>query len=378
MRASLLALCMTLLTAAAPPPATIDAEARRAMRDTGSKGFALAVIDGGRVGYVQAYGARNAKGDPLTTDTVMYAASITKAAFAYTVLQLVDEGRIGLDTTIDHYLAKPLPDYPDDDRYSTWSDLKGDERWRKLTPRILLSQRSGFANFGFLEPDRKLRFHFEPGARYAYSGDGLILLQFVLEKGLGLDLGEEMRARVFAPLGMTRTSMMWRPDFAADLADGWDVAGKPEAHDERSAPRASGSMDTTIADMAKLAAALVEGAGLSPAMRAEMVRPQAAITTPTQFPSLVDELPPDRRLKGLYAGLGVVLFDGPQGRGFYKGGHNDTTGNVLICIERGRRCVVFLGNDVRMEAAYPRLARAILGDAGVPWGWEYGDLKTLP
>jgi CubicO group peptidase (beta-lactamase class C family) len=36
------------------------------------------VIDDGRVAYVQAYGARNAKGDPLQTDTVMYGASLTK------------------------------------------------------------------------------------------------------------------------------------------------------------------------------------------------------------------------------------------------------------------------------------------------------------
>jgi hypothetical protein len=42
---------------------------------------------------------------------------------------------------------------------------------------------NGFANFWFIEPDQKLRIHFEPGMRYAYSGEGLILLQFVIEHG---------------------------------------------------------------------------------------------------------------------------------------------------------------------------------------------------
>ena len=54
--------------------------------------MAIAVVDKGKVGYVQAYGIRNAKGDPLTTDTVMYGASITKTVLAYTTMQLVDQG----------------------------------------------------------------------------------------------------------------------------------------------------------------------------------------------------------------------------------------------------------------------------------------------
>ena len=43
-----------------------------------ANGIAVAVIDRGKVHYVRAYGIRNAKGDPLTPDTVMYGASLTK------------------------------------------------------------------------------------------------------------------------------------------------------------------------------------------------------------------------------------------------------------------------------------------------------------
>lgn len=359
---------------AIPTAEALDAEAARAMAATGAKGFAIAVVDDGRIIHVRSYGVRNAAGDPLRTDTILYGASLTKAAFAHMAMQLAEEKRIDLDRSIADYLDRPLPDYPDEDRYAPWSGLAGDERWRAITPRILLTHAAGFANFAFLEPDGRLRIHFAPGSRYAYSGEGMILLQFVLERGLGLDVGAEMQRRVFDRFGMPRTSMIWRPDFAANLADGWALDGSTEPHDERSRVRAAGSMDTTIADMAHFAAGYVRGDGLTAAGRAELAKPQLPITTATQFPTLQDELPPERRRRDLAAGLGVVVFDGPQGAGFFKGGHNDTTGNTLVCVQRGRRCVVILANDVRAEAAFPHLVRFILGETGVPWRWEYGDM----
>jgi CubicO group peptidase (beta-lactamase class C family) len=48
------------------------------MAETRANGMAIAVIDDGRVAYAQACGARNAQGDPLQTDTVMYGGSLTK------------------------------------------------------------------------------------------------------------------------------------------------------------------------------------------------------------------------------------------------------------------------------------------------------------
>jgi len=360
-----------------PPKLTSDLDLRvqQSMRLTGARGMAVAVIDNGRVVYVASWGERNAKGEPLTTDTIMYGASLTKAAFAYTVADMAEDGLINLDASIASYLPRPLTEYPDEDKYANWRDLAGDQRWRQLTPRILLSHGSGFANFGFLEPDGKLRFHFDPGSRFSYSGDGFILLQFVIERGLGLDVGVEMQRRVFDRFGMTNTSMMWRSDFASNLADGWDAQGKAEPHDERSKVRAAGSMDTTIADFAKFAAAFMKGKGLSKRTRSDMVRPQLPITSASQFPTLQPDLPPGQRVKGLGAGLGVISFIGPQGRGFFKGGHNDSTGNMWVCLEKRRRCVMLLSNDVRAEAAFPGLVRLIMGQTGMPWAWEYGALE---
>ena len=367
--------CIASAHAAIADEAALDAEVKRAMAATHSQGLAIAVIDDGKVVRVRSYGARNAAGDPLQTDTIMYGASLTKAVVGYTTMQLVEEKKLGLDTSIAEYLPKPLTDYADEDKYAPWSSLAGDERWRAITPRILLTHSAGFANFHFLEPDGKLHFHFDPGSRFGYSGDGMILLQFVLERGLGLDLGVEMQKRVFDRLGMANTSMTWRADFANNLADGWKADGSIEAHDERSKVRAAGSMDTTIADMANFAAAYIRGEGLSAQGSAELVKPSLPITTASQFPTLQAELPADQRRAGLAAGLGVVVFDGPQGHGFFKGGHNDSTANTWVCIEKGRRCVVILSNDVRSEAAFPALVAFVLGETGTPWNWEYGGME---
>lgn len=360
-------------------PEALDRHVRGAMAQARVRGLALAVIDGGQVAYTASWGVRNAAGQPLTPDTVMYGASLTKMLFAYTVMQFVEEGKVHLDQPIARYLPKPLPHYSDEPAYGPWSHLAGDERWQRLTPRILLTHSSGFANFAFVEPDGKLRFHFDPGARYAYSGEGLILLQFVLERGLGMQLGAEMQRRIFGRFGMKNSSMAWRPDFAPNLADGWDAAGKPEPHDERSRVRAAGSLDTTINDMARFAAGFMRGEGLQPSSRAEMLRPQLPITTATQFPTLQAELPPARRHPALSAALGAIRFSGSQGAGFFKGGHNDTTGNMLVCLEQGRRCVILLANDVRAEALFPGIVKHVLGETGLPWTWEYGaELPAYP
>jgi CubicO group peptidase (beta-lactamase class C family) len=364
-----------------PGRAAIDAAVNKTLLKTHAKGMAVAVIDRGKVAYVRAYGVRNAKGDPLTADTAMYGASLTKTVFAYTVMQLVDQGKLDLDTPIRDSLENPLPSYGADpvfqERYGPYKDLADDSRWELITPRMCLTHSTGFHNYWFLEPDRKLRIHFEPGTRYSYSGEGLILLQFAIEHGrqaagLGLDVGDLTRAN-FDRLGMTRTSLVWREVFAANVADGWDDQGKPHKHDRRSKVRASGSMDTTISDFPKFAAALVRGDGLSAASRREMTKPQLHITSAHQFPFFVPDPPADKQRQDLYAGLGLVVFDGPQGHGFIKGGHDSQTANTMVCVEASQRCIVILSNDVRSEAGFADLVRLILGETGAPYDWEYGD-----
>ena len=61
------------------------------------------------------------------------------------------------------------------------ADLVSDARYKKITARMLMSHTSGFPNWRSFNDDRKLNIAFEPGSRYAYSGEGLVLLQLVVE-----------------------------------------------------------------------------------------------------------------------------------------------------------------------------------------------------
>lgn len=370
--AATLLVATTIAAAAAcsptgPTPSDIDAEAQRLMAAEDVKGMALAIIDNGEVVHVASYGYRNVeKRLPLETDTIMYGASLTKTAFAYMVLQLVDEGHFDLDQPLHTYLDKPIPEY------ESYADLAGDDRWRALTARHVLNHATGFHNFRWLHDDRKLRFNFDPGARYGYSGEGFYLLQFVLQDGLGLDVKAEMQRRIFDRFDMPNTSMQWRDDFADNLADGYGIDGAFQPHDERSNVSAAGSMDTTITDQARMWAGIVRGDGLTDESRSELVRAQLAIDTARQFPSLIEEKDERGPATGLAAGLGLVTFESAHGKAFFKGGHDDWTGNMVVCIDATRDCIVLLANSVRAELIYPELVEYVLGNPGAPWWWEYG------
>jgi CubicO group peptidase (beta-lactamase class C family) len=199
----------------------IDRTVGQLMQAAHVTGVGIALFHAGKIRFLKSYGFRDTeRGLPLTPDSVMTAASLSKAAFASLVMLLVREGTIDLNRPIYRYLPKPLPEYP---RYS---DLKGDDRYQKLTLRMLLSHTSGFPNWRAFEDDRRLRIHFEPGTRYAYSGEGIDLAQLVVEKVMHKSITDLMDERLFQPLHMTRTSMVWQPRFESDFANGYDGYGR--------------------------------------------------------------------------------------------------------------------------------------------------------
>lgn len=345
----------------------IDSTVQQLMKKMRVTGLALALVQNGQVVFVQTYGQRNVERDqPLEITTVMYGASLTKMAFAYLVMQLIDDQILELDRPISEYLKKPLPDYP------KYADLKTDIRWKKLTTRMLLSHTTGFPNYRFTNTDGKLDFKLEPGTRYGYSGEGINLMQFVLEEGLGLDVGQEMQRRVFDRFGMKQTSMIWRDDFAGNLTNGYDLSGKSQGHIARRNVRAAGSMDTTIKDFSQFYAGYLRGEGVSSGAYRELVRPQIKITSSHQFPTIESKSPesPYKNI-GLSAGLGIVLYKSPYGLAFFKGGHDDFTANFTLGILPKKSGIVLLSNSVRAEAIYPELVKALLGETGMPWNWEY-------
>lgn len=87
---------------------------------------------------------------------------------------------------------------------------------------MLLSHTAGFPNWRSLNDDGKLNINFAPSSRYAYSGEGMDLMQLVVETVTGKPLEELMQTRVFQPLGTTRTSMFWQERFENDSAHDYD------------------------------------------------------------------------------------------------------------------------------------------------------------
>ncbi|WP_165973543.1 serine hydrolase domain-containing protein [Luteibacter rhizovicinus] len=351
--------------------ADLDRRIARLMEAANVPGLGVAIIENGRVTSVKAYGKRDVeKGLPLQTDTIMYAASLTKAAFGYATMTLVDEGRLDPDGTIDKDLPKPLPSY------EKYADLSNDPRWKSLTPAILLSHRSGFANFRFWQPGKdydpngKLQFYFDPGTRFAYSGEGINLLQFVLENGKHIDVDTLMRERLFVRFDMRRTSMTWRDAFAANVAIGYDENGKALGHKQRGSVRAAGSMDTTVADYANLLAGMVRGEGLSDAAHKRWLTPAVRIRSVRQFPTI--GLPDSSDNDGISLGyaLGVGTFTSPQGKAFFKEGHDDGTNNVAVCIEGSKNCVLLMSNSSNGEKIFAYLIDDVLGKTCFPWYWD--------
>jgi CubicO group peptidase (beta-lactamase class C family) len=201
--------------------AKVDETVSRLMKAAEVTGARIAILNNGEITYLKAYGFRDKeKNLPLTVDSVMSAASFTKVAFTYLVLQLVDEGLLNLDKPVYQYLPKPLPEHPN------YADLANDARYKQITTRMLLDHTSGFANWRAYEDDHKLKIHFAPGTRFAYSGEGIILLQLVVETITQKPLDELMKQQVFGPLGMHRSGMVWSEKFDNDFANGYDEYGR--------------------------------------------------------------------------------------------------------------------------------------------------------
>jgi CubicO group peptidase (beta-lactamase class C family) len=345
--------------------AAIDARVTRLMEANKVTGIGIAVIREGRIVFIKSYGyAWAEKQIALTPSTVMYGASLTKATFAWMLMQLVDEGKVDLDKPIADYLPKPLPDY------ELYKDLKGDERWRKLTLRILMNHTTGFANLRFFEDDKKLRFHREPGVRYGYSGEGVRLAQFVLEQGLRIDVGKEMQIRVFDHFRMGDTSMTWRESYMGRFAYGYTDSGERQGFSKRSKPDAIGSMDTTLSDWARFLAAVVRSDGMGRRAHAEMIRPSILIDSATQFPTLRDES--TTRWRGMRLGyaVGWGTFESRFGHAFFKEGHDDGTDNYAMCVDQRRSCILLLANDNRAVNIFVPLVNTLLGPVGLPAEWE--------
>jgi CubicO group peptidase (beta-lactamase class C family) len=343
----------------------IDGTVTRLMNAAEVTGVGIAVLNQGKIVYLKAYGSRDKeKNLPLTVDSVMSAASLSKVAFTYTALQLVDAGVLDLDKPVYLYLPKPLPEY------SNYADLANDPRYQRITARMLLSHTSGFANWRWFEDDRKLRIHFAPGSRYAYSGEGIALLQFVVETVTKKPLEELMQQRVFQPLGMTRTSMIWQDRFESDYANGYDEYGRSLGPLKQHKAGAAGSMSTTIADFARFMQAVLEGRLLRPKTREQMLSPQIKIVSKHMFPTLNEETTDENKGIRLSGGLGWTLYWTPYGEAFTKGGHDDGWRHYTVCFDQPKTGIVIMTNSGNGEGIFQYLQEKLLKNTFAPVAWE--------
>lgn len=356
-------------------PAKIERTVTRLMQAGRVTGLAIAVINGGEIVYAEGFGKRSMEqGLPLTPNTVMSGASFTKSVFAYLVMQLVDEKAIDLDRPVYQYLDKPLPEFEE------YKDLAGDERYRRITARMLLSHTSGFPNWRRFTDDRKLRIYFAPGSKYAYSGEGIRLLQVVVEAITRRSVGDLIQERVFDRFGMARTGMVWRTEFEGDYAIGYGEDGKPLGHNRRAKAEAAGSMDTTVSDFARFLRGVVRGEGITKATRDAMLDPQVRIVSKQQFPTLSNETTDDNGEIGLSYGLGWGLFWLPYGKAFFKEGHDDGWENHCVCYEAPKSCIVLMSNSSNGHGIFKEVLEKVIGDRFTPWYWEnyipYGSRRS--
>ena len=355
----------------------VDEEVTHLIEAAHVTGVGIAIFHHGQISYLHAYGLRDTeKGLPLTPDSVMTSASLSKAAFATVVMKLVQQGKLDLDKPVEQYLSAPLSDY------RRYTDLKGDDRTKKITLRILLSHTSGFPNWRSFTDDQKLHIFFDPGTRYAYSGEGIDLAQLVVEIVTNKSDEELMRDNLFLPLNMTRTSMVWQPAFESDYANGYDEYGRSLGPEKRSRPDAAGSMQTTQRDYATFLSALMQGKILDAKTTREMLQPQIKIHSAHQFPSLATETTTANDPILLSYGLGWGLYTSPSGPAFFKEGHDEGWRHLALCFDKKGDGLLILTNSSNGEGIFKPLVDSLLGATSFPFDWEgytpYTELPPLP
>lgn len=368
---------ITRLDGSTISPAAIDTTVTRLMHAAEIPGVGITIFNHDRIVYQKAYGFRDKEHSlSMSPNTVLNAASLTKAAFAYMVMQLVDENRLNLDVPICKYLPKPLPEYP------KYRDLAGDSRYQQITARMLLDHTSGFPNFRWLNDDRKLNINFTPGSKFAYSGEGMELLQLIVEAITSKPLDELMQTRIFHPLGMTRTSMTWQPEFESDFANGYDEYGRTLGTYKPPKADAAGSLSTTLADYSRFLQAVMAGRGLSAKSQQVMFTPQIQITSLHEFPSLAPETTDANKSIRLSYGLGWGLYFTPFGEAFFKEGHADGFRNYAVCFLKNSLGILIMTNSANGEGIYKEILETLLRNTFTPIEWEgftpYNKLPARP
>ncbi|HUE44091.1 MAG TPA: serine hydrolase domain-containing protein [Candidatus Sulfotelmatobacter sp.] len=320
------------------------------MRKDGVPGLEIAVLREGKPTWVHGFGVTEVKnGQPVTVETVFEAASLSKPVFAYGVLKLVEQSKLGLDVPLTTYLPKPY--------------VAGDERLAKITARIVLSHRTGFPNW---RDGDSLPIYFAPGERFSYSGEGYVYLQRVVEQITGKPLNEYMSEAVFTPLGMTSSSYVWRTEFDALTATGHDSDGKPVDLWKPKEAGAASTLNTTARDYALFVAAVLHGVGLKAATLREMETPQVALDPACRI-CITQE--PKALSKNLFWGLGWGIQRADGREVLWHWGDNGAFKAFVMADPKAKSAVVMFANSEKgLEVAKPVVDEA-MGEESLAFEW---------
>ena len=263
--------------AAAAAARSLDAALDRALKDLvameGGPPGVIAVVQRGERREVHAFGVANLKSErPMRADDRTRIASAAKAFSGAVALSLVDEGTLSLDVTIGERLSDLPEDFPE--------DFPGG--WSAVTLRQLLNHTSGLPDLlesgafrdALLErlrhpdpPAKLLSYAYElndkkplftPGTEYRYSNSDNIAVALMVEEATGDSYEDQLRKRVYRPLGLKSTSLPVGPEIQKPYIHGYDL---PDESDEAEDPEdvseliaagwawASGGVVSTPADL---------------------------------------------------------------------------------------------------------------------------------
>lgn len=249
---------------------------------------AVLVSRHGRILFERAWGqADRAKGTPNTVATQFRLGSMNKIITAVAILQLVEAGKLALDTPIAAYLS----DYPNKDAAS------------KVTIRHLLTHRGGIGEIGFNDspefttpaefiarrdamktPADYVRQYagqalaFEPGARTEYSSLGFMILGRLIEHASGEDYYTYVQRHVYDRAGMGATGSLPETTRVPQRAVGYMRHGESWVDNADTLPyrgSPAGGGYSTVGDLLRFSQALQSGKLLSPAMSAEATHLQS-------------------------------------------------------------------------------------------------------
>ncbi|MFA7763355.1 serine hydrolase domain-containing protein [Streptomyces sp. NRRL S-448] len=285
-------------TTAHAAPTTPDLEAlTQALRNTTAAGApgALARFSGPGGVSVRTEGVRDrTTGSAMDPQARFRIGSVSKTFSSVVLLQLVDEGRIDLDTAVNQYLPGLLPD-------------------DRITVRHLLSHRSGLADYtnamfehtvpGF-EAVRNKVFSYqelvdlslreprttEPGVAYKYSNTNFVVVGMLIEKATGNGVAKEYERRIFKPLKLRNTSYVHPSAQIKGLhTRGYlhpDEAGAPlvdSTEQTVSWAQSAGAVISNPADLNTFTSALLGGRLLPARMLDAMLTATPTDTTNTRF-----------------------------------------------------------------------------------------------